>query len=311
VLADFPPAVSPDNLSVAFVARGDDEQNRIWIRPIDSLEARVLPGTEGVRLPGVFWSPDSHFVGFFAGGGLKKINVAGGPPVPLGDLGTTGGGTWNSDGVILVGSPRGVLRISQDGGAAELVTQTDPPKELAHALPHFLPDGRHFLYSSGAVVYLATLNGKGRERVVEGASRAQYAAPAASGQPGHLLYVREATLMAQPLDPGSFQISGDAFPVADQVGSAYGGGIGFFSVSSSGGLAYRTGAGTAGSRLTWFDRKINSLASIGPVGEYTDVAISHDGTQIAATLRDSESTDIWLLDVRQGVPSPLHRGRRK
>ncbi len=303
VLADAPPSVSPDGRSVAFVARGDDGQDRIWIRSIDSLDARVLAGTEGARIPGAFWSPDSHFIGFFAGGLLKTINVAGGPPVTLADLGTTGGGTWNSDGVILVGSPRGVLRISQAGGATELVTQTDAPKELAHAMPHFLPDGRHFLYSASAVVYLATLNEKGRERLVEGGSRAQYAAPAASGQPGHLLYVREATLMAQPLDPDSFQVSGDAFPVADQVGSGFGGGVGFFSVSSSGALAYRGGASIRGFELTWFDRKGNSLASIGPVGEYSDVAISHDGKQIAATLRDSRSSDIWLSDVRQGVPS--------
>ena len=124
-LPTSPPAVSPDSRSVAFVARGDDGQDRMWVRSIDSLDARVLAGTEGARIPGAFWSPDSHFIGFFAGGLLKTISVAGGPPGIIADLGTTGGGTWNSDGVILVGSPRGVLRISQGGGAAELITQTD------------------------------------------------------------------------------------------------------------------------------------------------------------------------------------------
>jgi hypothetical protein len=104
---------------VAFVARANDGQNRIWIRPIDSLEATPLPGTESPNQPGVFWSPDSQFIGFASGDVLKKINVHGGPAISLGDVGPTAGASWNKQGVILVGSPRGVWRVSQADGNVE------------------------------------------------------------------------------------------------------------------------------------------------------------------------------------------------
>jgi Tol biopolymer transport system component len=309
VLADVPPAVSPDSRWVAFVARGDDNQDRLWVRSIDSLDARVLPGTEGVRVPGAFWSPDSRSLGFFSGAVLKKIDVSGGPPVSLGDLGPSGGGTWNSDGVILVGSPRGVLRISQAGGPAELVTRAESPTETAHVFPHFLPDGRHFLYSvlypTGATVYLASVDGRMRERLAEGARRAQYAPPVRRGEPGHLLYVRDGALLAQPLDSTSFELAGDAFPVAEQVGAVVGGAVALFSVSSRGGLAYRTEDGAGSFQLTWFDRAGNAVASIGPTGVYTDLDLSGRGDQVAVAFEDARSigSDLFLLDAQQGVPS--------
>jgi Tol biopolymer transport system component/predicted Ser/Thr protein kinase len=312
VLAAFPPAVSPDGRSVAFVARGEDGQDRIWIRSIDSLEPRMLRGTEGVRLPGAFWSPDSRFLGFFAAGLLKKIDASGGPPLTLGDVGgvaAAAGGSWSADGVILVGSPQGVYRISQAGGAAELVTKSETNPTSPHAFPHFLPDGRHFLFLAtvSGSVHLGSLDGQVRERLVEGVSRAQYVPPAARGEPAHLMYVRDATLMAQPIDPSTFNSAGDPFPLAEQLEGAFGGAVAYFSASPSGVLAYRTGAFSRALRVTWFDRAGNSLGSIGPAGNYTEVALSRAGDRVAVAFVDARSVtpDIWLMDAKQGVPSRL------
>ena len=285
-------------------------QDRIWIRAIDSLQPRMLRGTDGLRLPGLFWSPDSRFIGFFAGGLLKKIDLSGGPPVSLSDVGginASAGGTWNSDGIILVGSPRGVYRISQSGGAAELVTRINP-KDSGYAYPQFLPDGQRFLYYSNTerAAYVGSLDGRVKEQLLAGVSAAMYAPATASGG-GYLLYVRDGTLMAQPFDSRTLKPTGDAFPVAEQLGGAYGGNIAFFSASPSGALAYRTGPFSSGYRLTWFDRGGQSLGTIGPTGNFTDVALSRRGDQIAAAYVDAQAStpDIWLMDAKAGVPSRL------
>jgi Tol biopolymer transport system component len=267
-----------------------------------------------VRLPGPFWSPDSRFIGFFAGGVLKRVDVSGGPALTIGDvagLGGTGGGTWSTDGVILLGSPQGVFRISDGGGPAEPVTKSEVPGN-AHAFPHFLPDGKHFVYVSttsatAGTVRLASLDGRINEPLVEGVSRAQYVPPSAPGEAAHLLYVREATLMAHPFDSDTFKLAGNAFPIAEQVDSAFSGLVAFFSSSPGGALAYRTGTSSDGLSLTWFDRGGRPLRMIGPTGNYTDVALSRAADRVAVALTDARSIapDIWLMDAKQGVPSRL------
>jgi Tol biopolymer transport system component len=311
-LAAFPPVVSPDGKSLAFVARSEDDQVRIWIRPFDSLQPRMLRGTDGVRLPGPFWSPDSRFLGFFVGGVLKKIDVDGGPPVSIADLSEINpgaGGAWSREGVILVGTPQGVYRTSQSGGAAERVTRPDKPSDVPHGLPQFLPDGRHFLYLSSPLrsVFLSSLDGGLNERLAEGVSQARYAPPTVSGAPGHVLYVRDGTLMAQPFDSELFKSAGDAFPVAEGLGGTFGGNVAYFSTSSNGALAYRASTFSGGLQLTWFDREGHSLGTIGPNGNFSDVALSRRGDQVAVAYADAQSTapDIWLIDVKQGVPSRL------
>ena len=312
-LAGYAPVVSPDGRSVAFVVRDEDGQNRIWIRALDSVNARALRGTEGVTVPGPFWSPNSRFLGFFAAGTLKKIDVTGGPPVALAEVARVGGGaggTWNSEGTILVGSTNGIFRISQSGGATEFVTNKEPTKETGHACPQFLPDGRHFIYLSTVkrTVYLASLDSRERTLLVENATRAEYAPPANSGEPGHVLFVRDTTLMAQPLDSSTYALAGDVVSVAEQVSGAFGGLAAFFSSSPSGVLAYRIGGSPTDFRLTWVDRAGGALGSIGPSGNYLDVALSPDANQVAVALMEAQSataSDIWLMDARQGVPSRL------
>src|SRR5262249_31621698 len=142
-------ALSRDGSRLAFVATGADGRSLLWVRPLDSLEARALPGTEDAYAP--FWSWDGRFIGFFSQGTLKKIEASGGPPRTLfsATFSTGRGGAWNRGGVILFApSPTGPLfRIPDAGGQASPVTKLDEARqENSHRWPVFLPDGRRFLY---------------------------------------------------------------------------------------------------------------------------------------------------------------------
>src|SRR5262245_9583365 len=218
---DASPSFSPDGRHVAFAVVSPDGQNRIWLRDIDALESRPVPGTEG-RLSGttLFWSPDSRSIAFIGGDppALKKIDVTGGPPVTLGSYGTAGHGAWGPDGTILLGSFQGVLRVSRPGEPAMLVTKAVKPNEVAHSFPQFLPDGMHFIYTSNAnatigvfssTLYLGSLQGEMKEALIQDAFRGTYSPPTVRGQPGHLVFTRASTLMAQPFDADHLKVVGE------------------------------------------------------------------------------------------------------
>ena len=141
-------SVSPDGTRLVFTVRDKSDVIRLWERPLHALSGHLLTGTEGANNP--FWSPDSRFIGFFANGKLKKIAVDGGLPQTLCDALTAGAGTWNRDGVILFSGREGmpIQRVSAGGdGAVTAVTKLDQSRgERTHFFPHFLPDGKRFLY---------------------------------------------------------------------------------------------------------------------------------------------------------------------
>src|SRR5499433_2723952 len=142
-------ALSPDGRRMAFIASSGGK-DLVWVRTLDSLSSTALSGTEGVVVPsGIFWSPDSRFIGFFSGGQLKKIDASGGPAQTVCDVSEARGGTWNRNGVILfspaVNQP--VYRVSAAGGNPTPITTLDQSQyETSHRWPQFLPDGNHFLY---------------------------------------------------------------------------------------------------------------------------------------------------------------------
>jgi Tol biopolymer transport system component len=303
-------ALSPDGRRLAFVANGPDGRPMLWVRQLDSLAAQALPGTEEAAFA-PFWSPDSRFIGFTVQGKLKKIEASGGPPQTLCEIpGQIIGGSWSGDGVILFGTvTSGLFRVPQAGGVATQLTTTDASLgETGHSRPWFLPDGRHFFYVTrpnkpeDAAIYLASLDSKERKRLVGARQAAAYAAPAAGSENGHLLFLREGTLLAQPLDAKRFELAGEPFPVAEQVASFNTGG--FFSVSANGVLAYRSGFLGGNSQLVWLDRGGKSLGFLGtPAHYFGSLALSPDGKRVAVDEIDqTPSRDIWLLDVARGVP---------
>ncbi len=304
--AEFP-AFSPDGRYLAFVTnQGGPDQ--IWIRAMDTLEARPLTGTEGASFP--FWSPNSAYLGFFAHGKIQKIAIAGGPPQSLCDAASGRGGSWSRDDVILFspGPASRIFRVPAAGGAPVPVTKLAAGRSVGHRFPAFLPDGFHFLYNAGsdnppdAGVYLGSLDGAAPVRLAPDVSNALYA-PARAGSNGHILFRHGDTLTALPFDVKSLKVTGDMFPVAEQVWLGAATGFGAFSVSGNDLLAFRSGSATPNRELVWINRAGNRVGVVGKPGAYEDLAISRDGKTVALLVNSGTRNDIWLQDVGRGVLS--------
>ena len=296
-------ALSPDGRHLAFVATG--ERSKLWVRPIDSVDARELPGTEGVRSATgqLFWSPDSNSIGFVAEGKLKKVSINGGPPQTLTDVLNSTRASWGRERVIVMAPGPGapLSRLPEAGGISAAVTK--PRVGENHFTPEFLPDGRHVLYFVGGStpetngVYLTSLDeGAQPVRLLADATTARFTRSDAAGASGHLLFIREETLMAQLFDPETFRLTGDIFPVAEPVSQ--------FSVSANGALAYTSGTTAARQELLWMDRTGKQLGSAGPPGDYANFRLSPDEKSVAFN-RLGAGQDIWVLDIARGVPSRI------
>ena len=303
--------LSPDGRQLAYPVPGPD--GRIWIRPLDSLETRSLPGTENVQTP-VFWSPDNRFIAFQSGNKLKKIDVSGGPPQPICDIsGIALGGAWNLDGTIILGTiGKGIMQVPAAGGVPTLVTETGGHNEN-HVFPSFLSDGLHFVYLKAGEnpgIYVGSLDLKPEQqsskRVLATPVMAVYA-PSPEARMGRLLFMREGSLLAQPFDEGRLEPAGEPVLFAEHVASFLLSGA--YSASSSGVLAYRPAkTGPGFSELTWFDQQGKELSVAGEhasIYAYFDLALSPDGTRVAASRIDlslaGSQLGIWLLDFARGV----------
>ena len=288
--------ISPDGRRLLTRVSDANGKNQLWIQSLDSVTSQPLPGTEQAAAP--FWSPDSRAIGFFAAGKLKRIDVSGGPAQTLADAPNSLGGSWNSDGVILFPSTLGIQRVSATGGAVAPVTTLDASlHQTSHTWPWFLPDGRHFLYLARSSqrentgIYVGSLDSKESRLLVKGDSSPAYASR-------YLLYLRERSLMAQPFDPDKLQLTGDAFPIAGDVGLNTANGRAFFSVSGNGTLIYRTGGGAQPTQVTWFDRTGKQISQLGTVAPNASVELSPDDKHVVVTRWDNQmgSLDLWLVD---------------
>jgi len=305
--------VSPDGRWMVFPADVEDGHRRYYIRALDGVEVRALPGTEGPSGAPAFWSNDSRWVllaNNAAGGKLKKVDIQGGPPQNIADFpGYLAGAGWNSDGVIIAGTGPGaspILRVPASGGQIAPVTAL-APGETGHRWPQFLPDGKHFLYlriSSDAAkegIYIGSIDVQPNQQSMQrllATGREAYYTPAPNGM-GHLIFLRGTTLMAQPFDPSKTTLSGEAVAIADGIDSFAASSHGMFSVSDTGTLVYRGGAG-AQTVLTWIDQQGNPAGTLGDLGDYSAPAISPDGSRVAVGLGPEPTRDIWILDVARG-----------
>ena len=300
------PAISPDGRTLAFTAQDANGKRLLWVRPIDSLAAQPLVGTDGAGPP--FWSPDSRSIGYAVPGKLMKIAATGGPPQTLCTLSgptiITRGGAWNRDGVIVFNNgPAPLYRVSSAGGQATPIGQLSAG-ESARQFPSFLPDGRHVLYhASGSDevsgLYVTSLDTGESKRVLESTTGGIYAP-----QSGHLLFVRQGTLLAQPFDPKTLTLAGEPVPIAERVESAAVNGLVAFSLSDTGVLAYGIGAAAgAGFEMVWVDRQGKVTGTAGPPGQYRGLDLAPDGSRVAAHRHDGEGGDIWLTDLSRGTTS--------
>ncbi len=297
------PRVSPDGRFIAFNATDSTGVTRIWLRPLGALEPTPIPGTEGSTRP--FWSPDSRYLGFVAGGKLKKVQASGGPPIVICDAPTGSDGTWGRRDVILFdGRGEDPLYMVAAGGGVPvaLMARDSAQGETAVGWPEFLPDGRHFLFlTTGrkSMLRVGDIESKQTRELFPCDSRAQYA------QPGFILLSRNGTLVAQPFDARSRKTQGDPVPVAEQVLTNSVGGADF-SVSDNGVLAFASRGGALG-QVTQLDRSGRTVATLSGNLDVLAPALSPDGRRIAVRMRDlSTSTrDIWVLDIARGVSSRL------
>jgi len=303
-------SVSPDGRKLIFAGVAADGTRRLYVRALDSLDARPLQGTEGAGPYSPFWSPDSRFVGFSLGNKYMKIDVTGGPPQTLCELpGTLGASAWGPNGLILVMSnPGGTNQIPEAGGIPVPVTLPDPSRqEQYHGRPAFLPDGRHFLYLRFSTnpeflgTYIGSLDAKPQDqnlrRLLPGRFGVNYV-PSSDPAIGYVLFERDGTLMAQTFDNRKLELTGQPIPIADQIGNNAAISA-FFWSSENGVLAFRRG-GQEGNQLTWIDRNGNVTGRFGDATLYADLALSIDGTR-AAFLRPDQQSDIWLYEFARGT----------
>jgi Tol biopolymer transport system component len=301
------PILSPDGSKLVFAARDANGASSLWIRPLDSLSAQPLRGTEGATFP--FWSPDGRWVGFFVTGKLRKIDVTGGPPETLCDAPNGRGGSWSPAGVIIfapdVFGP--LARVPAAGGSPTPLSEVTPSRQgYSERWPVFLPDGRHFVYwaggplNSGEVktdgIYLRSLDSAAPTLLFPSDSNALYSPP------GYLLFLRAQILMAQPFDAGSRKLDGEAFPIAEDIANPQNYRFADFSVSQEGTLVYQTGE-TGLNQLTWLDGAGRQVGTVGDPAAIDGFRVSPDGKFLAEQVSDarSKNVDLWVVDLARGV----------
>ncbi len=302
-----PVRVSPDGSMLVYTGRTNDGIIQLWVRALDEIHARPLPGTAGAQYP--FWSPDSRRIGFFAVGKLRVVEAVGGPPMIVCDAPEGKGGSWGTDGVIVFAPSynTGLHRVSDSGGDSTPVTELDTErKDNSHRHPRFLPDGNHFLYmartalgtSEGQTVMIGSLDGSVNRPLFRAPAAVEYASD-------HILFARDRTLMARPFDVDTLEFTGDSFPIVDHVTLLQPGTVvGVYSASQNGVLAYQSGEGDGGSyRIVWRDREGNEIGTIGEPRPYDEVHLIPGGelAAIAVEMDGAGSSDIWVVDLRRDL----------
>lgn len=288
------PRVSPDGRMVVF---GTTVEGRtvLWLRSLDTLTGRVLKQAETGETP--FWSSDSRRLAFFSNDRLKVIDVATGNVETLGDAAAPHGGDWNNNGVLIFGAAGGIVRVTASGSERAFVTTLDEAAgDYQHTWPEFLPDGEHFLFiirsrvQERTGVYLGSLRPAVPRKIMPAYSRVAYTSS------GHLLFVRNAILTAQPFEPASAALSGAPIAIASSV-KYHIASDAAFDVSSTGILVYRTNEGLPTTSLMLFDRGGGLQRSLTKPGFFRHPRFSPDGTRIATegVEGDLQDPDLWVL----------------
>ena len=301
-----PVVISPDGRYLAIYGADATGTNHLWLHDLRSGTTRVLAD----RAFAAGWSSDSRAIAYFAEGKLKTVSVDGGPARTVCDARPEGTPVWQGD-TILYGQysmKPGIYRVNAGGGTPEQVIAyegDDPAKKRSFEWwPEFLPDGKHFLYlhlrppqapgqEIGQELYVGSLDGGASRHVGTIGSRAVFA-------DGHLLFVREGTLLAQPFDPDAARFTGEARPILDGLHYVRTLGHAAFSVSGNGILAWRSARRP--SRLAWFDRSGVETAPVARALVHGGGRLSPDGKKYAVGVVDPKlgTSDIWVYDLARG-----------
>jgi serine/threonine protein kinase len=292
--------ISPDGRYFAFVGFSDG-QSKLWIRPLASLKAQALPGTE--RAHSIFWSPDSHYLAFFADGKLKRVEISGKSLQTVCGLTAAGSaaGTWGSQGTIVFSEELdgSIYRVAATGGRQSLLLKG---KGAARRWLNFLPDGEHFIFykldegENNAGIFAGSL---GSSQITQIAAMPPARAQFVKG--GYLLYPREGSLVVQALDEKTLRLTGEPTVVIELLPYFAQTGWAEFSASETGAIAYLTEFPK--SRLVWLDRSGREIGQVGDTGDYSQVRIAPNGQVAALTSTDPRvgSGEVWIQDLARGT----------
>ncbi len=306
-LGPGPAALSPDGNHVAFSVRGVDGIIRLCVRSLDSVELRILDGTEGAQYP--FWSPDGSEIGFFSrvSASLKVIPLEGGAMRTLCISRNGKGGTWNEDGTIVFtpDSNTPLYAVSAAGGEPRQLTSLDEARgDNSHRHPWFLPDGKRYLYTARSVrggdaniVIAGSLDGETEVEVFSSPVGVQFVA-------GRLLYLRGSTLVERSFDPETLEFSGEETDIADEMLIVGGAAKSVFSATPEV-LVYQQGVEETRSELVWLDRTGTRIGIVGDVASYYSLALSPDASKVAVPITNGTvgTHDLWIYDIARDLRS--------
>jgi serine/threonine-protein kinase len=290
-------ALSPDGTHLAYVGvQGATQQ--LYLRAMDSLEAKLIPGTEGATEP--FFSPDGQWLGFFAGQKLKRVSVSGGAALTLGDAPFPGGASWSSQRIIAFAPSVGsaLQQVPDGGGAPQPLTHLEKG-EVNQRWPEFLPDGKAVLFTAAptnaswanAQVAVQSVETGERQNLIKEATHPRYAVS------GQLVYAQGGSLMAVPFDPQRLAITGAAVPVVESVLQSPSSGAAQYSFSATGSLVYISGGVQADQRsLVWVNRNGAEQPVAAPARAYVFPRLSPDGRRVGVGITEQE-TQVWLYDL--------------
>ncbi len=308
---DVPFALSPNGRYIVYVGVSANGTKQLWLRAWDSEGAQPMAGTAEASMP--FWSPDSQWIGFFAGSSLKKVRISGGLPQTIASGASTfAGASWGSGDVILFppGPVSGLFRVSAQGGPIVQATVPGPENgQGGHLWPRFLGDGDHFIYAgvSGrgnpGGIYVASLSGE-TPRIVS--TFQSGVVSSLDYVPGYVLFIdQDGGLFARAFDEARLEFSAEPIRMLDGI-PITGPGRAPFSASATGVLAYWPYAVGTPAVLQWFDRDGRTSAAVATPARYLSFRLSPDGRQLAfSRAMDDGRADLWVRNLERGTESRL------
>ena len=310
-----PFALSPDGRHLAFPAVGQDGVPRIWIHDFGQVEPRPIAEVQPNPIA-LAWSPDSRYVLYSHQERIKRVDIGGGAPQVVVDTpGAFIGAAWHLSGRIVFGSPTGLMTVLATGGMPQPLTTADAARGELHMVYGFLPDGG-FLYTRGGAqgtraVYVGSLDATPEQQdttpLLKTDLGALYVPSAGTPDEGHLLFLRDSTLIAQPFDARERRLKDEPVQIAGGVFAISGSNVGaaYVSVSNQGTLAYRTGTVSDLARqLTWFSREGQLTGPVGERARYLQMKLSPDGSRLVASrteLTTGSNADIWITELAAGT----------
>jgi len=295
-------ALSGDGTTMVFSARRGGRR-QLYIRNLNEFDVRPLPDTEDGTGP--FFSPDGHWIGFFAHGQLRKVASTGGGAVTIAPAALSRGAAWHDDGTIIF-TPEpdvGLSRVSASGGPVQMLTTTDVgANELAHRWPQILPGGKAVIFTvykgveSDSIICALPLPAGARKVLISGGTTPFYVPDPGMGERGHIIYTREKDLFAVPFDVRRLDVTGPPYRIDADVQQTPTGATAL-AVSSDGTIVYGSGDSTAGEGLVWVDRRKSDQPKDALPGRASFPRISSDGKRVLLTRIDRGNYDLWVYDV--------------